>query len=63
MVSMACPIHQGDNSSALNLYIEGDSYRANWKCRTHQCEKTFKGSILGFTRGLLSYQKYNWYIS
>jgi len=60
MVSMACPIHQGDNSSALNLYVEGDSYRGNWKCRTHQCEKTFKGSIIGFIRGLLSYQKHNW---
>lgn len=60
MISMACPIHQGDNTTALNLYIEGDTYRGNWKCRTHQCEKTFKGSVIGFVRGLLSTQKYNW---
>jgi len=60
MISMACPIHAGDNTGALNLYIEGDSYRGNWKCRTHQCEKIFKGSIIGFIRGLLSNRRYDW---
>ena len=60
MITMACPIHGGDNDSALNLYYEGDTYRGNWKCRTHQCEKIFKGSILGFIRGVISAQKYNW---
>lgn len=42
MLTMSCPIHGGDNESALNLYYEGDTYRGNWKCRTHQCEKYFK---------------------
>lgn len=60
MVTMKCPIHGGDNTGALNLYIQGDSYRGNWKCRTHGCEKTFKGSILGFIRGVLSHDKYQW---
>lgn len=60
MISMCCPIHGGDNPSALNLYPEGDLYRGNWKCRTHGCEKTFKGSIIGFIRGILSNRKYNW---
>ena len=60
MLTMSCPIHGGDNESALNLYYEGDSYRGNWKCRTHQCEKYFKGSILGFIRGVISAKKYNW---
>lgn len=60
MISMACPIHEGDNESALNLYVEGDSYRGNWKCRTHGCEKCFKGSIIGFVRGLLSNRKHQW---
>jgi 5S rRNA maturation endonuclease (ribonuclease M5) len=60
MISMACPIHEGDNISALNLYVQGDNYRGNWKCRTHQCEKVFKGSIIGFVRGLLSNRKYRW---
>ena len=51
MIAMNCPIHQGDNPSALNLYYVGDSYRGNWKCRTHNCEEIFKPSILGFVRG------------
>ena len=59
-VTMACPIHGGDNPSALNLYHVGDSYRGNWKCRTHQCEEIFKSSIIGFIRGILSNKKYNW---
>jgi len=60
MISMSCPIHDGDNTGALNLYVEGDNYRGNWKCRTHQCENIFKGSIIGFVRGLLSSRNYNW---
>jgi len=60
MITMSCPIHGGDNSSALNLYPEGDSYRGNWKCRTHQCEQVFKASIIGFIRGVLSHQEHGW---
>ena len=60
MVGMCCPVHGGDNSSALNLYYTGDTYRGNWKCRTHQCEKVFKGSVIGLIRGILSHQKYGW---
>jgi len=63
MITMSCPIHGGDNISALNLYPEGDTYRGNWKCRTHNCEKIFKGSVLGFIRGIISNQKYAWTIS
>lgn len=60
MVSMCCPIHGGDNPSAINLYHTGDRYRGNWKCRTHNCEDIFKGSIIGFVRGVISSQKYGW---
>jgi 5S rRNA maturation endonuclease (ribonuclease M5) len=60
MISMSCPIHGGDNISALNLYPEGETYRGNWKCRTHNCEQVFKGSVLGFIRGVISNQKYGW---
>ncbi len=60
MVICSCPIHDGDNPSAFNLYHTGDSYRGNWKCRTHNCEETFKPSILGFIRGCLSNKKYDW---
>lgn len=55
MVTMSCPIHGGDNLSAFNLYHQGDSYRGNWNCRTHNCEKVFKSSIIGFIRGCLSH--------
>lgn len=60
MITMSCPIHGGDNETAFNLYPEGDNYRGNWKCRTHNCEKIFKASVLGFIRGIISHQKYNW---
>lgn len=59
-ISLSCPIHGGDNPTAINIYPEGDSYRGNWKCRTHKCEETFKGSIIGFIRGILSHSKYSW---
>jgi len=55
MVTMSCPVHGGDNDSAFNLYYKGDSYRGNWKCRTHGCEEVFKSSIIGFIRGCLSH--------
>ena len=60
MYMMKCPIHGGDNTSALNIYHLGDTYRGNWTCRTHGCEKTFKGSIIGFIRGIISVEKYLW---
>ena len=60
MMSMCCPIHGGDNPSAISLYYTGDNYRGNWKCRTHNCEKVFKGSIIGFIRGIISARKYKW---
>jgi 5S rRNA maturation endonuclease (ribonuclease M5) len=63
MITMSCPIHGGDNPSALNLYPEGDRYRGNWKCRTHQCEEIFKSSILGFIRGIISHQEHNWRVN
>jgi hypothetical protein len=60
MVSLSCPIHGGDNESAFNLYHQGDDYRGNWKCRTHQCESIFRSSLIGFVRGCLSHTKYGW---
>lgn len=60
MITMACPIHGGDNETALNIYHEGDSYRGNWVCRTHGCECIFQPSIIGFIRGVLSRKKKNW---
>ena len=59
-IAMSCPIHGGDNETAFNLYHQGDNYRGNWKCRTHQCENIFRSSVLGFIRGCLSHNAYNW---
>lgn len=56
----ACPIHGGDNVSALNLYIDGHAVRGYWKCRTHHCEQIFKSTIIGFVRGILSAQRRGW---
>jgi 5S rRNA maturation endonuclease (ribonuclease M5) len=60
LINMRCPIHDGDNFSAINIYPEGDNYRGNWVCRTHNCEKIFKSSIIGFIRGIISNRKYGW---
>lgn len=60
LITMSCPIHGGDNETALNIYHQGDHYRGNWKCRTHQCEEVFKGSIIGFIRGCLSHSLHGW---
>ena len=40
LIKSACPIHGGDNPTALNVYPNGD-FKAHYKCRTHQCEEVF----------------------
>lgn len=60
LINMCCPIHDGDNFSAINIYPDGERYRGNWVCRTHNCEDTFKKSIIGFIRGIISSRKYGW---
>ncbi len=55
-----CPIHGGDNIAALNVYNANDNYPYNWRCYTHQCQLFFKRTVLGFIRGVLSHQKYDW---
>ncbi len=60
-----CPVHGGDNSTAWNLYPEGEEVRGYWTCRTHHCEKKrnekgrllYGATIIGFIRGVLSNQK------
>lgn len=48
-----CPLHgDSDNENSFNLYHSG---YVNYCCRTHQCEKIFKPSIIGLVRGLLSH--------
>ena len=55
----SCPIHGGDNPTAFNLNYSGE-YVGRWVCWTHHCEEIFQSSTIGFVRGVLSHQKYNW---
>lgn len=60
-ITMQCPIHGGDNDTALNLYLDGsNSFPGYWKCNTNNCHDVFGKNIIGFTRGMLSKKKYNW---
>lgn len=59
LIKSVCPIHAGDNNTALNMYYNGD-YKIHYKCRTHQCEEIFGNSFLGFIRGCLSRHRYKW---
>ncbi len=55
-----CPVHGGDNGSALNVFHDGHSNRGNWLCNTRQCQEVFCNSPIGFIRGVLSHCEYNW---
>lgn len=55
-----CPIHGGDNPGALLLYHDGETRPGFWKCQTKKCDATFKRTILGFVRGVLSQQRFDW---
>jgi len=59
LIKSCCPIHGGDNPTALNMYPKGD-YKVHFKCRTHQCEDLFGNSLIHFIRGCLSRFEYNW---
>ena len=59
-IDMACPIHGGDNPTALNMYLTGHTRAGHWVCNTHQCEKFFRPTLTGFVRGVLSHNKYGW---
>jgi 5S rRNA maturation endonuclease (ribonuclease M5) len=55
-----CPVHGGKNVGACNLYPDGESVPGYWRCNTKRCHDTFKKTILGFVRGVLSNQKFGW---
>jgi len=54
-----CPVHGGDNPNGFNLYHGGD-VPGKWVCRTRHCEETFKRTIIGFVRAMLSKNKHDW---
>ena len=59
MIRSTCFIHGGDNKSALNFYHKADM-AYHFKCRTHNCERTFGKSVISMVRGFLSHKKYGW---
>ena len=59
LIKSCCPIHGGDNPTALNMYYNGD-FKIHYKCRTSQCEEHFGNDFISFIRGCLSRFKYNW---
>lgn len=65
MYAGPCPVHGGDNHGALNLYPDGDTRPGYWKCNTRKCHRSareggFGATVLGFVRGVLSNQKFDW---
>jgi len=54
-ISGPCPIHEGDNGGAFNMYHNNNrGPRGLWMCYTQHCEKKYGKNLLGFIRGLLS---------
>jgi 5S rRNA maturation endonuclease (ribonuclease M5) len=59
VIKSSCPVHGGDNPVACNMYPAGDQV-VHWKCRTHNCEDHFGKTMIGFIKGCLSRQRYDW---
>ena len=55
-----CPVHGGDNVTALHLYTDGYSRKGNWFCATHNCQEHFGKDFFGFIRGVLSRKAHAW---
>lgn len=59
--SSNCIIHDGDKKDALNVYFnQYGSVRGRWVCATRGCHKTFRNSVIGFCRGVLSSRHCGW---
>ena len=54
MMRACCPIHEGDNKTAFNMYITGHTLVGNWYCRTHNCQMDYTSTPIGLLRGLMS---------
>jgi hypothetical protein len=50
-----CPVHGGEHAN-FRMKIEGHTLPVRWECYSHECHKPFKGSLLGFVRGVLTFQ-------
>ena len=52
-ITMKCPIHDGDNPTAFNMYIDND-VPCKWVCNTHRCHERpgISDNIMGFIMAL-----------
>ena len=48
-----CPIHDGDNQTALNLYHEQANVPGYWVCNTKKCHEKYNRTIFGFILAIL----------
>jgi len=57
-----CPVHGGDNPTALNVYADGTEIKGIWRCRTHNCHMLlhpgtnrlmYGQTMLGLIRGVI----------
>lgn len=61
-----CPIHGGDNNTAMNIWLDGEVTKGNWVCHTHGCQENHGKSAVSLIRALLKthtnceYEKYPW---
>lgn len=53
---MTCPVHDGDNTTAVNFYLNNREPKIVWKCNTHQCEKRYGMDLPGFIMGIMEQQ-------
>src|SRR5438270_661489 len=51
-----CPIHLGDGES-FQMRVGGHTLPIRWSCFSQTCQEKYKGSFLGFVRGVLSARK------
>lgn len=47
-----CPVHQGDNDSAWNIYPDGYDIRGFWKCRTHLCHQKYGSNLVALVQAI-----------
>jgi hypothetical protein len=51
-ISMLCPVHGGDNSSACSIYFN----TGIWNCHTHNCHSKYRNNLIGLINGVLDFK-------
>lgn len=57
-ISGCCPVHEGDNPTALTIYLKSKfNYVGNWICWTNHCEEIYGKDVIGLVSGILDVNK------